>query len=178
MSLCRGADLLAVNSDGNMPYDLCEDDPTLDIIETAMANRGESHSRSHHYRLIFHLEGYHFTPWQTLSGCCSIILFMSLWERLIFDLKRTSSALFSLFCQWCKVKHLQTFLQLWHVFIVSNIIWALHNWIKQLLVMNYQIQWSIYNVTFNIVIFQRLTFLSRLVSNSIISLWCSITRLH
>lgn len=36
-----GADLLAVNSDGNMPYDLCEDDPTLDIIETAMANRGE-----------------------------------------------------------------------------------------------------------------------------------------
>ena len=24
-----------------MPYDLCEDDPTLDIIETAMANRGE-----------------------------------------------------------------------------------------------------------------------------------------
>ncbi|XP_056606132.1 protein phosphatase 1 regulatory inhibitor subunit 16B [Triplophysa dalaica] len=36
----QGADLLAVNSDGNMPYDLCEDDPTLDIIETAMANRG------------------------------------------------------------------------------------------------------------------------------------------
>ncbi|KAG7267096.1 hypothetical protein CRUP_011202, partial [Coryphaenoides rupestris] len=35
-----GQDLLAVNSDGNMPYDLCEDDPTLDIIETAMANRG------------------------------------------------------------------------------------------------------------------------------------------
>lgn len=35
-----GADLLAVNSDGNMPYDLCEDDPTLDIIETAMANKG------------------------------------------------------------------------------------------------------------------------------------------
>uniref|UniRef100_A0A8C2JTX0 ANK_REP_REGION domain-containing protein n=1 Tax=Cyprinus carpio TaxID=7962 RepID=A0A8C2JTX0_CYPCA len=39
-SLRSGADLLAVNSDGNMPYDLCEDDPTLDIIETAMANRG------------------------------------------------------------------------------------------------------------------------------------------
>ncbi|KAM6977558.1 protein phosphatase 1 regulatory inhibitor subunit 16B [Aplochiton taeniatus] len=36
----HGADLLAVNSDGNMPYDLCEDDPTLDIIETAMANKG------------------------------------------------------------------------------------------------------------------------------------------
>uniref|UniRef100_A0A671XR08 Protein phosphatase 1 regulatory subunit 16A n=1 Tax=Sparus aurata TaxID=8175 RepID=A0A671XR08_SPAAU len=38
--LIAHADLLAVNSDGNMPYDLCEDDPTLDIIETAMANRG------------------------------------------------------------------------------------------------------------------------------------------
>ncbi|CAL8355122.1 unnamed protein product [Gadus morhua 'NCC'] len=38
--ISHGADLLAVNSDGNMPYDLCEDDPTLDIIETAMANRG------------------------------------------------------------------------------------------------------------------------------------------
>lgn len=40
-----GADLLAVNSDGNMPYDLCEDDPTLDIIETAMANRGNCFKR-------------------------------------------------------------------------------------------------------------------------------------
>ncbi|XP_060926038.1 protein phosphatase 1 regulatory inhibitor subunit 16B [Limanda limanda] len=38
--ISHGADLLAVNSDGNMPYDLCEDDPTLDIIETSMANRG------------------------------------------------------------------------------------------------------------------------------------------
>uniref|UniRef100_A0A8C0BV28 Protein phosphatase 1 regulatory subunit 16A n=1 Tax=Buteo japonicus TaxID=224669 RepID=A0A8C0BV28_9AVES len=36
-----GADLLAVNSDGNMPYDLCEDDMTLDCIETAMAEQGE-----------------------------------------------------------------------------------------------------------------------------------------
>ncbi|KAM6445846.1 protein phosphatase 1 regulatory subunit 16A [Rhynochetos jubatus] len=36
----RGADLLAVNSDGNMPYDLCEDEATLDCIETAMAERG------------------------------------------------------------------------------------------------------------------------------------------
>ncbi|KAM8914417.1 protein phosphatase 1 regulatory inhibitor subunit 16B isoform 1-T3 [Spinachia spinachia] len=38
--IAHAADLLAVNSDGNMPYDLCEDDPTLDIIETAMANKG------------------------------------------------------------------------------------------------------------------------------------------
>ncbi|NWQ95669.1 PP16A phosphatase, partial [Burhinus bistriatus] len=35
----RGADLLAVNSDGNMPYDLCEDEVTLDCIETAMAEQ-------------------------------------------------------------------------------------------------------------------------------------------
>ncbi|XP_075703399.1 protein phosphatase 1 regulatory subunit 16A [Rhinoderma darwinii] len=34
------AALLAVNSDGNMPYDLCEDDVTLDHIETAMAEQG------------------------------------------------------------------------------------------------------------------------------------------
>uniref|UniRef100_A0A8D0JSR0 Protein phosphatase 1 regulatory subunit 16B n=1 Tax=Sus scrofa TaxID=9823 RepID=A0A8D0JSR0_PIG len=35
-----GANLLAVNSDGNMPYDLCEDEPTLDVIETCMAYQG------------------------------------------------------------------------------------------------------------------------------------------
>uniref|UniRef100_A0A8C3YU63 Protein phosphatase 1 regulatory subunit 16A n=1 Tax=Catagonus wagneri TaxID=51154 RepID=A0A8C3YU63_9CETA len=38
--IARGADLLAVNTDGNMPYDLCEDEPTLDRLETAMASRG------------------------------------------------------------------------------------------------------------------------------------------
>ena len=32
--------MLAVNSDGNMPYDLCEDGPTLDYIESEMARRG------------------------------------------------------------------------------------------------------------------------------------------
>ncbi|XP_055508156.1 protein phosphatase 1 regulatory inhibitor subunit 16B [Leucoraja erinacea] len=36
----RGADLLAVNADGNMPYDLCDDDQTLELIETAMVNQG------------------------------------------------------------------------------------------------------------------------------------------
>ncbi|XP_041061335.1 protein phosphatase 1 regulatory inhibitor subunit 16B-like [Carcharodon carcharias] len=36
----RGADLLAVNADGNMPYDLCDDDRTLELIETAMVNQG------------------------------------------------------------------------------------------------------------------------------------------
>lgn len=43
LSLClhSGANLLAVNADGNMPYDLCEDELTLDYIETAMAEQGE-----------------------------------------------------------------------------------------------------------------------------------------
>ena len=36
----HGADLLAVNADGNMPYDLCEDDTTLSYIENEMAKRG------------------------------------------------------------------------------------------------------------------------------------------
>jgi len=31
----RGADLLAVNADGNMPYDLCEDDTTVRIETTS-----------------------------------------------------------------------------------------------------------------------------------------------
>uniref|UniRef100_W5MRA6 Protein phosphatase 1 regulatory subunit 16A n=1 Tax=Lepisosteus oculatus TaxID=7918 RepID=W5MRA6_LEPOC len=36
----HGADLLAVNADGNMPYDLCEDEVTLELVETAMAEQG------------------------------------------------------------------------------------------------------------------------------------------
>ncbi|XP_068160029.1 protein phosphatase 1 regulatory subunit 16A [Antennarius striatus] len=35
-----GADLLAVNADGNMPYDLCEDEATLELLETVMAEQG------------------------------------------------------------------------------------------------------------------------------------------
>ncbi|KAG7325361.1 hypothetical protein KOW79_011677 [Hemibagrus wyckioides] len=35
-----GADLLAVNADGNMPYDLCEDEATLELIEVVMAEQG------------------------------------------------------------------------------------------------------------------------------------------
>ena len=37
----RGAELLAVNADGNMPYDICEDEVTLDYIETEMAKVGK-----------------------------------------------------------------------------------------------------------------------------------------
>ena len=38
--LCSGADLLAVNADGNMAYDLCDDVPTLEYIELEMSKRG------------------------------------------------------------------------------------------------------------------------------------------
>ncbi|XP_053813250.1 protein phosphatase 1 regulatory subunit 16A isoform X1 [Vidua chalybeata] len=41
----RGADLLAVNSDGNMPYDLCEDEATLECLESAMARQGITQER-------------------------------------------------------------------------------------------------------------------------------------
>ncbi|KAG5849829.1 hypothetical protein ANANG_G00075850 [Anguilla anguilla] len=40
-----GADLLAVNADGNMPYDLCEDEATLELIEMAMAEQGITQDR-------------------------------------------------------------------------------------------------------------------------------------
>lgn len=36
----RGADLLAVNADANMAYDITEDEVTLDFIESEMAQRG------------------------------------------------------------------------------------------------------------------------------------------
>jgi len=37
---CSGAELLAVNADGNMPYDLCDDVNTLNYIESEMARQG------------------------------------------------------------------------------------------------------------------------------------------
>ncbi|XP_039584063.1 protein phosphatase 1 regulatory inhibitor subunit 16B [Passer montanus] len=49
-SPCSGADLLAVNADGNMPYDLCEDEPTLDVIETCMAYQGITQERINEMR--------------------------------------------------------------------------------------------------------------------------------
>jgi ankyrin repeat protein len=36
----NGAELLALNADGNMPYDICDDDRTLDYIETQMDRIG------------------------------------------------------------------------------------------------------------------------------------------
>ena len=44
--LCHSkAELLAVNADGNMPYDICEDELTLDFIESEMSKRGEMRYR-------------------------------------------------------------------------------------------------------------------------------------
>ena len=43
-SFYRGAELLAVNADGNMPYDICDDEVTLDFIESEMAKRGKKRS--------------------------------------------------------------------------------------------------------------------------------------
>ncbi|KAJ8279915.1 hypothetical protein COCON_G00069810 [Conger conger] len=40
-----GADLLAVNADGNMPYDLCEDEATLELMEVVMAEQGITQNR-------------------------------------------------------------------------------------------------------------------------------------
>lgn len=37
---CSGANLLAVNADGNMAYDLCEDEATLELLEMVMAEQG------------------------------------------------------------------------------------------------------------------------------------------
>uniref|UniRef100_A0A183C2R6 ANK_REP_REGION domain-containing protein n=1 Tax=Globodera pallida TaxID=36090 RepID=A0A183C2R6_GLOPA len=37
----HSADLLAVNADGNMPYDICDDEQTLDLIESEMAGQGK-----------------------------------------------------------------------------------------------------------------------------------------
>ena len=36
----RNADLLALNADQNMPYDICEEDETLHYVESAMAAKG------------------------------------------------------------------------------------------------------------------------------------------
>ena len=45
LEICRilienRAELLAVNTDGNMPYDICDDELCLEYIESEMANRG------------------------------------------------------------------------------------------------------------------------------------------
>ncbi|KAL5022809.1 hypothetical protein ScPMuIL_001964 [Solemya velum] len=48
----KGAELLAVNADGNMPYDICEDEVTLDYIEQEMAKRGITQQQIDDTRLV------------------------------------------------------------------------------------------------------------------------------
>ena len=63
LSANRGAELLAVNADGNMPYDICEDEVTLDHIETEMAKRG---NEKHVYVMFIHLS---CTPSDNTDSC-------------------------------------------------------------------------------------------------------------
>lgn len=39
--ILSGADMLAINTDGNMPYDLCEDEATLELLEMVMGEQGQ-----------------------------------------------------------------------------------------------------------------------------------------
>lgn len=48
----HNADLLAVNADGNMPYDICEDEATLDFVENEMAKRGITQEQIDETRLV------------------------------------------------------------------------------------------------------------------------------
>ncbi|XP_052062716.1 protein phosphatase 1 regulatory subunit 16A-like isoform X3 [Mytilus californianus] len=50
--ITKGAELLSVNADGNMPYDICEDEVTLDYIETEMAKVGITQEEIDERRLI------------------------------------------------------------------------------------------------------------------------------
>lgn len=45
-----GADLLVVNADGNMPYDICEDGATLELLEMVMAEQGITQDRIYEVR--------------------------------------------------------------------------------------------------------------------------------
>ncbi|KAL5103364.1 Protein phosphatase 1 regulatory inhibitor subunit 16B [Taenia crassiceps] len=47
-----GADLLALNVDGNMPYDLCDDEDTLILVETEMAKRNVTQKQIDDIRLL------------------------------------------------------------------------------------------------------------------------------
>ena len=40
MLIENNAELLAVNTDGNMPYDICDDETCLEFIESEMAKKG------------------------------------------------------------------------------------------------------------------------------------------
>ena len=86
---CRSADLLAVNADGNMPYDICEDEETLEYIETQMADQGVTQELIDEMRLStekkmlddikeFEREGQQVSAWVDRTGatlvCVTVIL--------------------------------------------------------------------------------------------------------
>lgn len=48
----NGANLLALNGDGNMPYDICEDEATLDLIESEMDRAGITQELIDEARLV------------------------------------------------------------------------------------------------------------------------------
>ena len=58
LSVSSGAEMLAVNADGNMPYDLCEDEATLELLEMVMAEQGQNPTRHplllHNHILYLH----------------------------------------------------------------------------------------------------------------------------
>lgn len=56
MLVDHNADLLAVNADGNMPYDICEDEDTLDFVENEMAKRGITQEQIDETRLVTELQ--------------------------------------------------------------------------------------------------------------------------
>ena len=75
----RSADLLAVNADGNMPYDICEDEATLQFIETEMAGQGITQDLIDETRLStekkmledikeYEREGHSVSAWRDRTG--------------------------------------------------------------------------------------------------------------
>ena len=64
----RGANLLAVNADNNMPYDICEHEETLDYIEQQMASRGISQQQIDETRAQTEMEMLDFLKQQLQNG--------------------------------------------------------------------------------------------------------------
>ena len=75
-----GADLLGVNADGNMPYDLCEDETTLSYIENEMARRGVTQEiiDDTRYAAVVHFGFGHFFQLDTRSDLFLLVRFSSL----------------------------------------------------------------------------------------------------
>lgn len=64
----KGANLLAVNADNNMPYDICEHEETLDYIEHQMASRGITQQQIDETRSQTEMEMLDFLKQQQAAG--------------------------------------------------------------------------------------------------------------